>query len=744
MMWQAIAYALGVAVAFAAVGSGLERLAAHLGLPRRSAWAVSMVASVLFPLAVMLATPPRLVSAALPVLPAAQEFPDPLVRPAVAPRELQAAQNPERDLAIESDPASRSGRSTLSTWFVPSPRTTMAIWLSCSALMTLYLLLASARLRRRTACLSREVVQNVEVIVTESMGPALLGIWRPRVVVPRWFMEQFPQTQQLILEHERQHIAARDPLLLWGGILLVIALPWNLPMWWQLHRLRLAIELDCDLRVLRGGAEVERYGDVLLTVARRAIQAPAVIISMSEPVSALERRVHNLMPRSGGRQLLRVFAAAALCVMGIGAAAAVDAPVLRTVVMPRPYVDPVLSQLTSIAAPTLSSVAAAVAARKTPVTVGALLPALPALQVSAATQAAAEAADSLPPLLPTVFPDPQQQFAPIQPVILKKYPQILTAPVEGGTYMVAISLRADGSIRASELRLSSPERQADNRAALEQLFSDDGGQVKDIALPKGTKLANGVELPAPLLVMYQILPSGYDESRSVLAVQSAVRAKYSQLLKSDESDTLNTVTVLMTEDGKIDSASVGTLDMRNAVPNSAGQERLFARFRSMGLEPGQLAFASGTGIFRRADGKPGRATVFVDSGGIVRKHPEDVLLIYYAWPRRAGEAASTQQPSLDAPEMAAYRALTAALVQKYFPDAFGRGDSPDNTLLFVLSPTGHVVRTGRVTLEKNKAVSPSFIQSLVPDLKLGSNASVGNVRNSSGQAVNAIFTWLAP
>jgi hypothetical protein len=620
----------------------------------------------------------------------------------------------------------------------------MAIWLSCSALMTLYLLLASARLRRRTACLSREVVQNVEVIVTESMGPALLGIWRPRVVVPRWFMEQFPQTQQLILEHERQHIAARDPLLLWGGILLVIALPWNLPMWWQLHRLRLAIELDCDLRVLRGGAEVERYGDVLLTVARRAIQAPAVIISMSEPVSALERRIHNLMPRSGRRQLLRVFAAAVLCVIGIGAAAAVDAPVLRTVVMPRPYVDPVLSQLTPIAAPTLSSVAAAVAARKTPVTVGALLPVLPALQVSAATQAAAEAADSLPPLLPTVFPDPQQQFAPIQPVILKKYPQILTAPVEGGTYMVAISLRADGSIRASELRLSSPERQADNRAALEQLFSDDGGQVKDIALPKGTKLANGVELPAPLLVMYQILPSGYDESRSVLAVQSAVRAKYSQLFKSDESDTLNTVTVLMTEDGKIDRALVGTLDMRTALPNSAGQERLFARFRSMGLEPEQLAFVGGTGISRRADGRPGRAMVFVDSSGIRRKGPEDVLLIYYAWPRRAGEAPDARQPGIYPPGFAEQQATRMALVKKYFPDAFAADGNPDGAVWVVLSQTGRVVRTGRMKLIKNQAMGPSFPQSLAPDLKIGSTVSMYIVPNARGQMVTAIFTWLAP
>lgn len=743
MIWQVIVYALGVAVAFAAVGLGLERLAAHLGLPRRSAWAVAMLASVLFPLAVIVATPPRKVTAAVPVLPDVQELGDASFRPVTAPGERQVAQIAKSHPAARLDATSPAGRST-SARFGLSIRVTTGLWLAGSISIALYLLVASARLRRRTTCLSREVVQDIEVIVSESMGPALMGVWRPRIIVPRWFMEQSPQTQQLILEHEQQHIVARDPLLLWSGFVLVIAVPWNLPIWWQLRRLRLAIELDCDARVLRGGAEAQQYGEVLLTVTRRAIQAPRATMAMSAPISALERRIRNLMPRAGRRPLLRVFAAASLCLIGVGAAVAVDAPVLRTVVMPRPYVDPVLSQLTPITAPSLSSVAAAVAAPKTPAAVGALLPALPAMQVSAAAQVVPGTTDSMPPLLPIELPDRQQQFAQIQPVILKKYPEILTAPAEDTTYVVAMSLRSDGSIRASDLRLSSSGRLVEDREFLRQLFSDDGGQAMEMALPKGSKLANGAELPAPLFVMYQMLPSGYDESRSMLAVQNAVRAKYSQLLKSEESDTLNSVTVLMTEDGKIDRDLVGTVDMRNAQPNSAGQERLFARFRSMGLDPGQLAFVSGTGIHRRADGKPGRATVFVDSNGIWRKQPEDVLLIYYAWPRRPGEAAGAQQPSLDTPQMAAYRALTAALVQKHFPDAFRRGDSPDNTLLFVLSAAGHVVRTSRVTVEKNMALSPSFIQSLAPDLKLGSSASFGNVRNSSGETVNAIFTWLAP
>ena len=33
----------------------------------------------------------------------------------------------------------------------------------------------------------------------------------------------------------------------------VVLMPWNLPLWWQWRRLRFAIEVDCDARVLASG-----------------------------------------------------------------------------------------------------------------------------------------------------------------------------------------------------------------------------------------------------------------------------------------------------------------------------------------------------------------------------------------------------------------------------------------------------------------------------------------------------------
>jgi bla regulator protein blaR1 len=46
-------------------------------------------------------------------------------------------------------------------------------------------------------------------------------------------------------------MAAHDPLLPRVAQLMVALAPWNLPAWWQLRRLRFAIQVDSDARVLQ-------------------------------------------------------------------------------------------------------------------------------------------------------------------------------------------------------------------------------------------------------------------------------------------------------------------------------------------------------------------------------------------------------------------------------------------------------------------------------------------------------------
>jgi len=74
-------------------------------------------------------------------------------------------------------------------------------------------------------------------------------------------------------------------------------------LWWQLRRLRLAIEFDCDRRVLGHGVSPLRYGEAMLRVGSELTRTPLAATAFAEPPSNLERRVSRLWPderRAGG------------------------------------------------------------------------------------------------------------------------------------------------------------------------------------------------------------------------------------------------------------------------------------------------------------------------------------------------------------------------------------------------------------------------------------------------------------
>jgi TonB family protein len=112
------------------------------------------------------------------------------------------------------------------------------------------------------------------------------------VVLPEWILTLDAPHRALVLKHEEEHRAARDPLLLVGSAFSVALMPWNPALWIQSERLRLAIEMDCDARVLRAHPTPERYGLLMLTIAQRRSVAPTLFAPMlSEPTTHLERRI---------------------------------------------------------------------------------------------------------------------------------------------------------------------------------------------------------------------------------------------------------------------------------------------------------------------------------------------------------------------------------------------------------------------------------------------------------------------
>jgi beta-lactamase regulating signal transducer with metallopeptidase domain len=196
-----------------------------------------------------------------------------------------------------------------------------------SASLLGFFALSWARLQRARRRWRRETVDGHDLWITRALGPAVLGFFKPQLVVPQWILDGPAATRSMVLVHENEHIGARDPLLLLTGFLVVLLLPWNLLLWWQLRRLRFAVEVDCDARVLRRVADVQTYANVLLAVNQRGAVAPWGAMAIASRVSQLERRVRIMTSHRQASRLL-IGAAVGLGVACVAVAVDLNAPTL--------------------------------------------------------------------------------------------------------------------------------------------------------------------------------------------------------------------------------------------------------------------------------------------------------------------------------------------------------------------------------------------------------------------------------
>jgi beta-lactamase regulating signal transducer with metallopeptidase domain len=200
------------------------------------------------------------------------------------------------------------------------------VWIILSALIVLWGLAGAWRVwrlvhlarRQQLASRAASVVDGVSVVVTDAMGPATVGLLRSRVLVPRWVMA-LPATQRnYILRHEEEHRRAHDAQLLFFASLPLILMPWNVALWWLLRRLCLAVEMDCDNRVVAALGDANAYGALLLKVAEAGNRGPQLQPAFLG-VGTLERRLRALLApaplRLAQRVLLPLLALGALAVV---------------------------------------------------------------------------------------------------------------------------------------------------------------------------------------------------------------------------------------------------------------------------------------------------------------------------------------------------------------------------------------------------------------------------------------------
>lgn len=270
-----IVYVLAFSLAIASVAYFAERVGA---LPRsggRWIWTAAMVISVIIPTAF----------AWQPV----GSMPEHPTSGATVARIPPAADTSARWVMVSGGGGSRG---------VVSDAGIEAIWLVLSMLLFVWWAVTQMRLRRYARSWIPADVAGRRVLLSDSAGPAVVGALRARIVAPQWLVEMPRRKQDIVLAHEEEHIAAGDPQLLAAALALLVVVPWNLPLWFQLARLRRAIEVDCDARVLGRGIGVIEYGGVLLDIGGRGATDRSFGADMGIALSFLEQRVQiMLLPR---------------------------------------------------------------------------------------------------------------------------------------------------------------------------------------------------------------------------------------------------------------------------------------------------------------------------------------------------------------------------------------------------------------------------------------------------------------
>ena len=286
MLWS-----VGIGVLFLVAGLAAERLLTLSGRPTRWVWIVAGAATTV-----------------LSVLRIPGGTPDPAAPPpGYAPPLLEPL-----TVTVARDSMLRSLDDLL-----------VLGWVVLSSLLVVTVLFAFARLVREGSSWQPGSLGSRSVLWSRDTGPTIVGLLRPRVVLPAWVRAIGSTEQELILAHEEEHVRAGDARIRFLMTLPLFVFPWNPALWLQRHRLNLAVELDCDRRVMRRmPGRRHAYGNLLLRVGagRNGLHRLA-LVSLSEGRSQLERRIRRLvekMPRARRIQVsLLLLGAAAIVTLAV-------------------------------------------------------------------------------------------------------------------------------------------------------------------------------------------------------------------------------------------------------------------------------------------------------------------------------------------------------------------------------------------------------------------------------------------
>ncbi len=296
------AAAVGIPILLAAFAGA--KVLRRYGKPERGIWVAALGLALVLPLAFMAV--PRAGNVTLSAVPGAQP-----------------------DAGLEG-----TGLLGLSEFVVVAPveagpafdTLLIAAWLLASLALALKWTVAAKRLAKVGASWRPRAVDGIHVWQTPDLGPAVSGVFRPRILMPEWMMSMPRDQQDLVVLHEQEHIRARDPVVMAGTRIARILAPWNPVVWLLASRLLHALELDCDRRVLRRRPDIGNYGDTLLKVSARGTRPLVAAAAFSESHAPLQKRILAMTTPPRTTSILGITTALGLAVLLVMASCEVPVP----------------------------------------------------------------------------------------------------------------------------------------------------------------------------------------------------------------------------------------------------------------------------------------------------------------------------------------------------------------------------------------------------------------------------------
>jgi beta-lactamase regulating signal transducer with metallopeptidase domain len=243
--------------------------------------------------------------------------------------------------------------------FAPTMEQTLTgAWILGGVLWLGFVIVAQQRYagRLRDARLTAMPGVRTRVLIASHtrVGPALIGAWRPRIVLPSDFEQRFAALERLlIIRHEAIHARRGDVLWTLVAQCLGAALWFHPLAWWALRAFRQDQELACDAAVVREYPDARRiYAEAMLKTHDATFLPIGCTWKSRHPLTERIAMLKAATPSQRRRSSARLVLPAALLVI-VGAAYA-SSPATSTTAPARHQLDIRLDQAGQLlSAPTI-------------------------------------------------------------------------------------------------------------------------------------------------------------------------------------------------------------------------------------------------------------------------------------------------------------------------------------------------------------------------------------------------------